>query len=241
MYHVFRNEDKVWRSRGGRDGYETVQQYIGFLGLSSQAQHLRSSALSASSSLLKGKKGNLLKQSLSLPSPPLGSAPSNNDTDDALGSYMPEPFPGVLLVAAQCHPWRAESDLGGRTNIEFAMEDVVGYAVGEFVDLRTALDDFDEDDEDESDDEVEDHSEGRPIHSGHHEIAFETVTAWVHDRWRGRCAIWIHIRLLAQSQQDWLFSGLALVLYEECIVESYQRGAQHYVADVLVGKYICWM
>jgi hypothetical protein len=32
MHYIFRNEDRVWRYRGGRDGYETLQQYMGFLG-----------------------------------------------------------------------------------------------------------------------------------------------------------------------------------------------------------------
>lgn len=33
MRWIFYNEDKVWRARGGRDKCETVEQFIGFLGL----------------------------------------------------------------------------------------------------------------------------------------------------------------------------------------------------------------
>ena len=32
MHWVFRNEDRVWRHRGGRDGHETLQQFMSFLG-----------------------------------------------------------------------------------------------------------------------------------------------------------------------------------------------------------------
>lgn len=31
MGWIFENEDRVWRFRGGRDGYETYAQYLGFL------------------------------------------------------------------------------------------------------------------------------------------------------------------------------------------------------------------
>ena len=31
MHWIFANEDRVWRFRGGRDGYETLTQYLGFL------------------------------------------------------------------------------------------------------------------------------------------------------------------------------------------------------------------
>ena len=36
MHWIFGNEDRVWRYRGGRDGYETIDQYLRFL------PHLRS-------------------------------------------------------------------------------------------------------------------------------------------------------------------------------------------------------
>ncbi|XP_065897600.1 uncharacterized protein [Dysidea avara] len=32
MHWIFRNEDRVWRYRGGRDGRETLQQFMGFIG-----------------------------------------------------------------------------------------------------------------------------------------------------------------------------------------------------------------
>ena len=31
MHWIFGNEDRVWRNRGGRDGYETIEQYMNFL------------------------------------------------------------------------------------------------------------------------------------------------------------------------------------------------------------------
>ncbi|XP_065061836.1 uncharacterized protein LOC135688772 isoform X1 [Rhopilema esculentum] len=31
MHWIFGNEDRVWRYRGGRDGYETIEQYLNFL------------------------------------------------------------------------------------------------------------------------------------------------------------------------------------------------------------------
>ena len=38
VYIFCRNEDRVWRFRGGRDGYETLEQFMSFLGKGSQAR-----------------------------------------------------------------------------------------------------------------------------------------------------------------------------------------------------------
>ena len=114
MRWVFRNEDTVWAARGGRDGTETVGQFIGYLGLGLDHATLLP---------LPGGKLVAAKDGMTLSDDGSAGVPSSSAsvaTRQPPTRAMPA-FPGVILTLSP-------------SLVDFApARDVVGYAIGECI------------------------------------------------------------------------------------------------------------
>ncbi|XP_062513876.1 uncharacterized protein LOC134189578 isoform X2 [Corticium candelabrum] len=148
IHFIFRNEDRVWRYRGGRDGYETLQQYMGFLGRTTNAE---SGGLSVCVS-------------------------------------KPQAFAGMAVF---CVPSGFYSDYNYR------VEDVIAYAVGEYVPLV------------ETDVELPS------------EFAYEVVTAWVHPRFRSlSLSIQMYCGIMENAETSFLLCDTVLGSFEHIVASN---------------------
>ena len=130
MRWIFKNEDRVWRYRGGRDGCETVEEFLSFV-----------------------------------------------DTAAVPGSKTTK-FPGVITFAV-ARKQRREGEKPPQDHPEdlFPLQNIIGYAVGEFVLLEKKPDTtrFD----------TSGYSRVKAGPGDRRGVTYEIVTAWVDQRFRG--------------------------------------------------------
>lgn len=158
MRWVFRNEDDVWLDRGGRDGCETVGQFIGYLGLGrdhgTQLPHLGDESMQSSSALRTD-----------------GSTTTDSGTADTAG-LRPPAFPGVFATLAP-----------NLMNFSPA-RDVLGYAVGECIMVNSNISTHGASDSTTAGagrlGQAPAHADGADAGRQSEQLAYEVVTAWVH-------------------------------------------------------------
>ena len=191
MRFVFKNEDRVWRYRGGRDGAETFEQFLNFV---------RSAPVPEGGSTVD--RDAMVEADGNGSDDGNGNGVSGGAGVEDVSAEAEEKFGGVVAILARNADDGLADVLAG-----FQIRDLIGYAVGEFTTLD-ADDDLDDDDvggpdgrngtsgrlrrrgrasrggpaAEEGTEAADGGSQSNPLAGVQ---AYEVVTAWVDERCRG--------------------------------------------------------